>query len=182
MHPDSNLSEVTNDPPAPVPLPIAPGPRWEALHPRARWGMRLGATIGVAVVYVAPAAILLAAWDSAGWSVATKMFAFAAGLAGGIALAWRLANARYARTTYALDAAGLRIRRGVLWQSETLVPRSRVQHTDLNRGPLDRRFGLATLKVYTAGTKLASVAIDGLPEARAAELRDALVTDDDDSL
>ena len=74
------------------------------------------------------------------------------------------------------------MRRGVFWRSETLVPRSRVQHIDLNRGPLDRRFGLATLKVYTAGTKLASVSVDGLPEARAAQLRDALVSHDDDAV
>ena len=57
-----------------------------------------------------------------------------------------------------------------------------MQHIDLNRGPLDRRFGLATLKVYTAGTKLASVSVDGLPEARAAQLRDALVSHDDDAV
>ena len=155
---------------------------WEALHPRARWGMRLSASLGIALVYAIPASILLAAWDSGGWSAAAKLLAFVVGLLSGISLAWRYANARFARTSFALDAAGLRIRRGVFWRSETLVPRSRVQHTDLNRGPLDRRFGLATLKVYTAGTKLASVAIDGMPESRAAQLRDALVSDDDGTL
>jgi membrane protein YdbS with pleckstrin-like domain len=159
-----------------------PAPRWEALDPRARIGMRLGAAIGLVVLYALPAAILLAAWDSGGWSFGAKALTYALGLAACIALAWRYANARFARTRFALDDAGLRILRGVVWRSETLVPRSRVQHTDLNRGPLDRHFGLATLKVYTAGTKLASVSIDGLPEARAAELRDALVSADDDAV
>jgi membrane protein YdbS with pleckstrin-like domain len=165
------------------PPPATPGePTWEALHPRARLGMRLGVLLGFAPLYALPSAIVLAAWDAGGWSVTAKLAAFFLGLAAVAALAWRYADARYARTAFALDGAGLRIRRGVFWRSETLVPRSRVQHTDLNRGPLDRRFGLATLKVYTAGTKLASVAIDGLPESRAAELRDALVSDDDDAV
>ena len=97
-----------------------------------------------------------------------------------LATGWRLGNLRYARTGFALDDAGLRIRRGLWWRSETLVPRSRVQHTDINHGPLDRRLGLATLRVYTAGTRLASVALDGLPEARAIALRDALVAKDRD--
>lgn len=172
-----------------APEPITPGaapppptPRWESLHPNARHGMRLGAVLGLIAIYALPAAIVLAAWDSGGWSFVAKFATFALGLLACAALGWRYAGARYRRTRFALDGAGLRIRRGVVWRSETLVPRSRVQHTDLNRGPLDRRFGLATLKVYTAGTKLASVSIDGLPEARAAELRDALVSDDDDTL
>lgn len=162
--------------------PTPSEPAWEALHPRALLGMRVVALLGFLPFYALPAAIALAAWDSGGWSVAARLMAFVVGLAAIALLAWRYANARYARTSFALDAAGLRIRRGVFWRNETLVPRSRVQHTDLNRGPLDRRFGLATLKVYTAGTKLASVAIDGLPESRATALRDALVSDDDDTV
>jgi membrane protein YdbS with pleckstrin-like domain len=93
--------------------------------------------------------------------------------------AWRIGLARHARTRFALDEHSLRIRRGILWRSETVVPRSRVQHTDVNRGPLDRRLGLATLKVFTAGTKLASLGLDGLPDARAVELRNALIGTDD---
>jgi membrane protein YdbS with pleckstrin-like domain len=158
-----------------------PSTVWEPLHPNARHGLRAGSILGFVLPYAPPAAILLLAWDSAGLAPGTKFALFLGGLALAAFAGWRLAAARFARTRFALDAAGLRIQRGVFWRSETLVPRSRVQHTDLNRGPLDRRFGLATLKVYTAGTKLASVALDGLPEARAAQLRDALVTDDDDA-
>jgi membrane protein YdbS with pleckstrin-like domain len=161
--------------------PAPEAPTWEALHPRARLGMRLAAFATAALPYAIPAAVLLAAWDSAGLSIASKSALYLVGLALVALAAWRYADARFARTRFALDDAGLRIARGVFWRSETLIPRSRVQHIDLNRGPLDRRFGLATLKVYTAGTRLASVGLDGLPEARAAELRDALVRPDDDA-
>ena len=79
------------------------------------------------------------------WGLQATSWALALGGTILIALCWRFANASHARTRFVLDADGLRIRRGVFWHSETLVPRSRVQHIDLNRGPLDRRFGLASL-------------------------------------
>lgn len=175
---------MDNDTDLPLPRPEPPvdTPLWESLHPRAFLGMCAATLIGFVLPYVPVATIALTAWDSAGLSAMSKLLVFCAGLIAVAIGAWRLARARFARTAFALDAAGLRIRRGVFWRSETLVPRSRVQHTDLNRGPLDRHFGLATLKVYTAGTKFASVALDGLPDARAMELRDALLSEDDDAL
>lgn len=92
------------------------------------------------------------------------------------------AGASHRRLRWRLDEVGLRIRRGVWWRAETLVPLSRLQHVDLNRGPIERRYGLASLKVYTAGTRLASVDLTGLADARAVELRDALISDDDDAV
>ncbi len=97
-------------------------------------------------------------------------------------LAWRFASARFDRTRFRLDDHGLLIERGVFWRSVTRVPRSRVQHTDINRGPLDRYLGLAGLKVYTAGTSMASVGLEGLPAERALELRDELINAEDDAV
>jgi membrane protein YdbS with pleckstrin-like domain len=81
---------------------------------------------------------------------------------------------QYAHTGYQLDRDGLQVRRGVLWQTVTHVPRSRVQHTDVSQGPLERRYGLGTLVVYTAGTDHARVALPGLAHEVARELRDEL--------
>ena len=78
-------------------------------------------------------------------------------------------------TTWKLDETGLHLRRGRFWQKEILVPRSRVQHLDLERGPIERHFGLATLVVHTAGTRLHAVRQPGFSEADALALRDALV-------
>lgn len=164
------------------PPPSTPPPAWESLHPKARTAMRVLGATSLGLMYLVPAAVLLLAWDSLGWSGGTRLAAWTIGLLVWLAVGWIAGGMRWSRTGFALDAGALRIRRGILWRSETLVPRSRVQHTDLNRGPLDRRLGLATLKVYTAGTKLASVSLDGLPAARAAELRDALVAADDDAV
>lgn len=78
-------------------------------------------------------------------------------------------------TTWKLDDTGLHLRRGRFWQKEILVPRSRVQHLDIERGPIERHFGLATLVVHTAGTRLQAVRQPGFSEANAVALRDALV-------
>jgi membrane protein YdbS with pleckstrin-like domain len=82
---------------------------------------------------------------------------------------------RYKRRRYRLDEMGLRIRRGLVWHAEISVPYSRIQHTDVSRGPVERSFGLSTLIVHTAGTENASVSLDGLPAARAYRIRDLLL-------
>jgi len=64
--------------------------------------------------------------------------------------AWVWPRMIYARTRYRLGYAALEIRRGVLFHTWNAVPRSRIQHTDVSSGPIQRRFGVATLQVHTA--------------------------------
>lgn len=81
----------------------------------------------------------------------------------------------YRRIRYRVDTGGIVIRRGVFWRNVTTVPRARIQHTDVNRGPIARRYGLATLVVHTAGTVNATVSLDGLAVADALAIRDYLI-------
>lgn len=83
-------------------------------------------------------------------------------------------------TRWRLDGAALRIRRGVLWRQEIDVPLSRVQHTDVVQGPIERRYGVAKLVVHTAGTVDATVELGGLEVGIARAIRDHLVRGDDD--
>jgi hypothetical protein len=76
---------------------------------------------------------------------------------------------------YRLDHRVLELRSGVWFRVVRLLPLSRLQHVDLQRGPLERAFGLASLVLYTAGTQEASIAIPGLADAEAVRLRDTLV-------
>ena len=57
----------------------------------------------------------------------------------------------------------------------SVQPLNRLQHVDLQRGPLERMYGLASLVLYTAGTSSASISIPGLAAAEAERLRDHLV-------
>jgi membrane protein YdbS with pleckstrin-like domain len=71
------------------------------------------------------------------------------------------------------------VRRGIVWHKEILVPRSRVQHLDLERGPIERHFGLATLVVHTAGTRMHALRQSGFLDDDAVALRDALLPEAD---
>ena len=119
-----------------------------------------------------------AAYDC--FRVASMISGGVLGLAFGVPLAgvalglWR-ARLAFHYTRWQLDDDGLRVRRGRFWRSETLVPRARVQHLDIERGPIERRFGLATLVVHTAGTRLNALRQPGFDEDSAMRLRDALV-------
>lgn len=77
-------------------------------------------------------------------------------------------------TSYRVNEDGLEIRRGVLWRKVITVPRSRVQHTDVAQGPVQRRFGLGTLTVHTAATRTPSVQLAGLAHETAMRVREDL--------
>ncbi|MEU3303667.1 PH domain-containing protein [Streptomyces sp. NPDC006678] len=59
--------------------------------------------------------------------------------------------------------------RGWLWQQRRIAPLSRVQTVDTVRGPVQRRYGLATLTVTTASTA-GAIRISGLSDTEAEQL------------
>jgi putative membrane protein len=80
------------------------------------------------------------------------------------------------RHRYALRETSLQVTRGVVSRREWLVPRDRVQSVTIRRSWLQRRFGLATLEVDTAGGRGAHRPdIVDVRETRAAELAMALI-------
>lgn len=96
-----------------------------------------------------------------------------------VALAWGtfvtvVAWLRYGVWRFEVQADGLYIERGVFTRVTTVVPFVRVQHVDSQRGPLERLVSLATVVVYTAGSRSADVAIPGLTPDRAEGLREEL--------
>lgn len=81
---------------------------------------------------------------------------------------------RYAARGYVMRDDRLRVVRGVLFRSDTVVPFGRVQHIDVDQGPLERAYGLATLTLHTAGNHNASVALPGLAEPDARAMRETI--------
>lgn len=90
-------------------------------------------------------------------------------------LIWRWPPAYYRALEFGVDAQGIAIQRGIFWRSRILLPRIRVQHSDVSQGPLERRYGVATLKLYTAGSHYTKVELPGLTHDDALALRDQLV-------
>lgn len=78
------------------------------------------------------------------------------------------------RLGYRLSDRTLRIVRGWLFHTDTLVPLVRVQHLDVARGPLDKAFGTASLVVHTAGTHNSIVTLPGLAPETAEAMRAAI--------
>lgn len=80
----------------------------------------------------------------------------------------------YRRWGYDMGDEQLRVLRGFLWRTDTIVPFNRIQHIDVAQGPLQRLFGLSTLIVHTAGTHNSIVTLPGLATANAEEMRDMI--------
>src|SRR5688500_12523316 len=57
---------------------------------------------------------------------------------------------RWRRWRYESRPDEVDLQRGIFWISRTLVPLARIQHVDTRQGPLQRRFGLSTVVLYTA--------------------------------
>lgn len=81
---------------------------------------------------------------------------------------------RYQARGYQMGADRLRVVRGLLFHSDTVVPFGRVQHIDVHQGPIERGYGLATLVLHTAGNHNASVALPGLAHGDALAMREEI--------
>lgn len=165
---------MTNSPPPPV----ADGED-HALDPRSILVQRLSGWILTAVIAAGSLAGLgvtaLTADDMPGWLRGLLPFLWLAVI---ILTAWhahRWPVREYQHTSYRVDDQGIEIRKGVYWRVTINVPRSRVQHTDVSQGPLERRHGLGTLVIYTAGTDHAKVNLGGLEHGVALRIREHLL-------
>jgi membrane protein YdbS with pleckstrin-like domain len=78
---------------------------------------------------------------------------------------------RWRRWRYEIREDEVDLQRGIVWISRTLVPLARIQHVDTQSGPLQRRFGLATVVFYTAA---GANQIPELSAPIAAEVRDRI--------
>jgi membrane protein YdbS with pleckstrin-like domain len=79
---------------------------------------------------------------------------------------------RYHARGFQMGADRLRVVRGLLFRSDTVVPFGRVQHIDVHQGPIERGYGLATLILHTAGNHNASVRLPGLGHDDALTMRE----------
>lgn len=81
---------------------------------------------------------------------------------------------KYRHWGYDMGTDRLRIVRGYMFYRDTVVPFGRIQHIDVDQGPIDRRYGLATLTVHTAGNHNSTVALPGLLHADALAMRETI--------
>lgn len=144
-----------------------PGEPWVRVSPRLATLRRLGLlALGVpaTVVLTVAAGKLVATWAGVVLAVlGVVLFAWAWVVVGRTVLSWG----------YAERADDLLVTSGVLRRRLVVVPYGRMQFVDVSAGPLDRRFGLATVQLHTAAAAT-DATIPGLRPDEAARLRDRL--------
>ena len=139
---------------------------WVAVSPRLALAQRIISGIGNAVI----ALVLLVV----GVALEMPLLALAA-LIPVVLMAWEwwLIGRQTAAITYVERADDLVIRRGLLFRTTVVVPYGRMQFVDVEAGPLDRKLGIARVRLHTAspGTQ---ANIPGIETAQAALLQDRL--------
>lgn len=144
-----------------------PGEPWVRVSPRLATVRRLGLLLTWLPITTAGVAMLAATVSVSLASVAAVVAALA------LAWGWAVIGRTVRSWGYAERADDLLVTRGVLRRQLVVVPYGRMQFVDVTAGPLDRRFGLATVQLHTAAAAT-DATIPGLVPEEAARLRDRL--------
>jgi uncharacterized protein len=156
-----------------TPLYSTPELTVRQLHPPVITAWRIGTAFRT---------LVWAALLAAGWMLMPPPYSLPLGVAAAVIVAGGIlsmilhAPARWRRWTFEVGAHDLRLRHGVFWRTESVVPHVRIQHVDTHHGPIDRWLGLSTVIVYTAGRVGGALPIPGLATAEAEALRDQLAS------
>jgi uncharacterized protein len=78
----------------------------------------------------------------------------------------------FKKRAYGLREKDIIYQNGVIVQQTSICPFNRVQNSSVSTGPLERKYKLATLHLYTAGTSGADLHIKGLKEEDAQRIKE----------
>ena len=140
----------------------------EAMHlpdPRARtlWAGTGAVGGGVLAAILSALAVVGGVWPAV-------VVVLPAGVVGGVLFG----RATWRRRTWALAPRALELRHGVVVQRATSIPYERIQQIDVERGPIERLFGLSQLVVRTAAATT-DASLYGLSPSDADGLRQRLL-------
>ena len=76
---------------------------------------------------------------------------------------------------YSIRAHDILYRHGWIIKHLEACPFNRIQHCSVNSGPLERRYGLASLTLFTAASAQGDLKISGIPESTANQLREFIM-------
>jgi membrane protein YdbS with pleckstrin-like domain len=124
--------------------------------------------VGAPALLLAAAGVVLAALGHTSYGLAAIGVALVVG-----AVAERTVSRRFSAWGYLEREDDLLVRRGVMFSRLSVVPYGRMQFVEVTAGPLERSFGLATVRMHTAAAT-SDARIPGLEGDEAARLRDRL--------
>lgn len=135
--------------------------------------VRVWSVLGAVPGLVAAVVALVGVGATGGHPLAWAGLVLAAGgvvVGGGI-----VPRLRYRHVRWGIDDGVLRVRSGIVWRADAAVPVYRIQHVDLEQGPLERWAGIQQLTVHTA-SPVADVTLPGISVTDAPALRTRLLT------
>ncbi|MFD5146170.1 PH domain-containing protein [Streptomyces sp. NPDC058401] len=141
-------------------------PEWVGLRPGLLTVRRLLLALWMSVFAVVTA-VVLGLTAGPGWAALGGFWLVV------LAWGWVMLGRNWRSWRYAERADDLLISRGVMWREQTVVPYGRMQLVEVTSGPLERRFGLATVQLHTAAAAT-DATIPGLAPEEAERLRDRL--------
>ena len=80
----------------------------------------------------------------------------------------------FSRKKYLVHDTYLSYKKGLLVRQMTVIPFSRIQHIEIDEGPIERYFKLSTLSIYTAGDSGKDLKISGLKKEKAQEIKELI--------
>lgn len=132
--------------------------------------------LGSVIFFLILAAILIgihffAKFDIPTWIIWT---------AGGIWFLWLVLSMWHTYEDFQIQGFAIRerdltYRSGVFFRSTTVIPYNRIQHAEVKQGPIERKFNLQRLEIYSAGGDGSDLYIPGLPSKRADQLKDYII-------
>jgi membrane protein YdbS with pleckstrin-like domain len=141
-------------------------PDWRAPSPRLLTMRRV--QVGVCGVALAVVLFAVLVSSTATWAVLAGAAALVAAAAAQVFVARRVRAWGYAERE-----DDLFVKRGVLFSRLSVIPYGRMQFVDVTAGPVERLFGLATVRMHTAAAA-SDARIPGLESDEAARVRDRL--------
>lgn len=155
--------------------PVASGSTERRLHPKVRvawWIGGVAADLLVIAVLTVGIAMIDANTDASmptglPWSTIGLI---AASLAG---RTWYV-GAAYRAWWYRLTADGIELHHGVFWKHASVMPYHRLQQVDVGQGPLERWFGMSSVRLRSAAATT-DASIPGISQTEVEDVRRVLM-------
>ena len=146
---------------------VVPGEEWRRPSPRLNVMRRVQVAVGTLLGVVVVSALV--AMAGVGWLTGLAVVVV---VVLGVFVE-RFVQRRVRAWGFCEREDDLLVRRGVLFSRLSVVPYGRMQFVDVTVGPVERLFGLATVKMHTAAAA-SDARIPGLGVSEAGRLRDQL--------
>ena len=166
-------NSFTNEQFFPDVLPDALDVTYHKLAPSYKTYSLISATIGFGFFFLLVLVVLMFAGEFYGFF---RILIFLGSMAALYILRMVIKYYGYGKKGYALRRHDVLYKAGILWKRNVFVPKSRIQHVEIKKTPLEDIFGICRLMIFTAGGSGSDLVIPGLKPEEAERMKENLMT------